>query len=83
MVYRNEIDFGKDIGLVELPAWAKTPEQFIIKHREALESEYVSKNLNKWIDLIFGYKQYGEESYHALNMFRGPNYEVRPCYSIR
>ncbi len=35
--------------------------------REALESEYVSCNLSLWIDLIFGYKQRGEEAIAADN----------------
>lgn len=35
--------------------------------RDALESEYVSQNLHLWIDLIFGYKQNGEEAEKADN----------------
>jgi len=63
-IVRNElnIDFGitndgKRVNHVELPKWASTPEEFLFRHREALESEFVSKKLNKWIDLIFGVKQ--------------------------
>ena len=40
---------------------------FINKLRAALESEYVSQNIHHWIDLIFGYKQRGEESEKAQN----------------
>ena len=43
--------------------------------RKALESDYVSRNLHNWIDLIFGYKQRGEEAEKALNCFYYLTYE--------
>lgn len=43
--------------------------------RNSLESEYVSKNLHHWIDLIFGYKQRGEEAIKAHNLFYYTSYE--------
>ena len=48
---------------------------FIRKHREALESAYVSERLNDWIDLMFGYKQRGDAAEKALNMFYPLTYE--------
>ena len=47
---------GKKVDVVHLPKWASTPEEFLKKNREALESDYVSQNLHLWIDLIFGIK---------------------------
>lgn len=35
--------------------------------RDALESDYISQNLHHWIDLIFGYKQQGEQALEANN----------------
>lgn len=49
------------VGDVFLPPWAKgSAREFIRKHREALESDFVSENLHHWIDLIFGYRQRGK-----------------------
>jgi hypothetical protein len=77
----NGYDFGKrqSTGLkvddVKLPPWAKgDPKIFIAKHREALESPYVSENLHKWIDLIFGCKQRGEAAVENLNVFHHLSY---------
>lgn len=45
---------------MELPPWAGgSAEEFIRKHRQALECPWVSERLHEWIDLIFGYKQQG------------------------
>lgn len=44
-------------------------------HRAALESDAVSANLHLWIDLIFGYKQNGDEAVAALNVFHHLTYE--------
>ncbi|XP_017281990.1 neurobeachin-like protein 2 isoform X2 [Kryptolebias marmoratus] len=60
---------------VVLPRWASSMEDFIRKHRKALESEHVSTHLHEWIDLIFGYKQRGEEAVNALNVFYYCTYE--------
>uniref|UniRef100_A0A8C7ZYI0 Neurobeachin n=1 Tax=Oryzias sinensis TaxID=183150 RepID=A0A8C7ZYI0_9TELE len=66
---------GSRISDVELPAWAKKPEDFVRINRMALESEFVSCQLHQWIDLIFGYKQRGPEAVRALNVFHHLTYE--------
>ena len=77
----NGFDFGvtqtgNTIHDVTLPKWAKgSPERFIRLNRQALESDHVSKNLNHWIDLVFGYKQRGREAIAALNVFPHYSYE--------
>lgn len=65
--YGNRAD-GTPVNHVELPGWAeKSPEKFVQTLRDALESPYVSKNIHHWIDLVFGYKQRGEEAVKANN----------------
>uniref|UniRef100_A0A0N5AYU9 Putative neurobeachin homolog n=1 Tax=Syphacia muris TaxID=451379 RepID=A0A0N5AYU9_9BILA len=68
-------DDGAVVGDVVLPPWAKTAEHFIALHRQALESDLVSCQLNQWIDLIFGYKQKGPEAVRATNVFYYLTYE--------
>uniref|UniRef100_A0A8D2ZJ78 Neurobeachin-like protein 2 n=1 Tax=Scophthalmus maximus TaxID=52904 RepID=A0A8D2ZJ78_SCOMX len=72
----GRLQISKDrVSDVILPKWAKSPEDFIHKHRKALESEYVSAHLHEWIDLIFGYKQRGPAAVEALNVFYYCTYE--------
>jgi beige protein homolog 1 len=67
---------GETVDDVILPPWAKgDPQIFIRKHREALESPYVSMHLHKWIDLIFGYKQQGEAAIESTNVFHPMSYQ--------
>ncbi|XP_062913312.1 neurobeachin-like protein 2 isoform X1 [Mobula hypostoma] len=78
---QNGFDLGclqmtsENVADIVLPKWAKSPEDFIYKHRKALESEHVSANLHDWIDLIFGYKQRGPAAVEALNVFYYCTYE--------
>uniref|UniRef100_A0A8C4UVC3 Neurobeachin like 1 n=1 Tax=Falco tinnunculus TaxID=100819 RepID=A0A8C4UVC3_FALTI len=72
----GQLQISKEVvNDVVLPKWAHSPEDFIYKHRKALESEYVSAHLHEWIDLIFGYKQRGPAAVEALNVFYYCTYE--------
>ncbi|XP_021821906.1 protein SPIRRIG-like [Prunus avium] len=72
----GEKQSGEKVGDVGLPPWAKgSTREFIKKHREALESDYVSEHLHHWIDLIFGYKQRGKAAEEAVNVFYHYTYE--------
>ncbi|KQS29730.1 uncharacterized protein Dere_GG18745, isoform D [Drosophila erecta] len=66
---------GALVDDIELPPWAKSPEEFVRINRMALESEFVSCQLHQWIDLIFGYKQRGPEAIRATNVFYYLTYE--------
>ena len=67
---------GTQVSDVKLAPWAKdNPRLFIKILRQALESKYVSENLNNWIDLIFGYKQIGEMAIKSKNLFHPYTYE--------
>ncbi|GFR43449.1 hypothetical protein Agub_g4532, partial [Astrephomene gubernaculifera] len=66
---------GRPVNDVELPPWATDPRDFLAKHRAALESPVVSRQLHAWVDLIFGYKQRGPAAEAADNVFFHLTYE--------
>ncbi|XP_056879537.1 protein FAN-like [Takifugu flavidus] len=66
---------GSFVGDVILPPWATDVGDFLQKHRAALEGQFVSENLHRWIDLVFGYKQRGSEAVAAHNVFHPLTYE--------
>lgn len=61
---------GEPVDNVELPPWARDSSRlFVFIHRQALESEITRKNLHKWIDLVFGWRQSGPAAVEAINVF--------------
>ncbi|CAI5530381.1 unnamed protein product [Closterium sp. Naga37s-1] len=75
-LYLGQCQDGSMLNDVVLPPWAQgSPELFVRLNREALESEWVSANLHRWIDLIFGYQQRGLAAMEADNVFFYLTYE--------
>ena len=63
---------GRRLHDVTLPPWCASPADFVKRHREALESDYVSQRIHLWIDLVFGPKQ---RSIEDDNVFHPLTYE--------
>ena len=64
------------INDVKMPKWSNNNvTTFVIKLRRYLESNYITSNLNKWIDLIFGSIQKGEKAEENHNIFKSHTYE--------
>ncbi|XP_047508716.1 lysosomal-trafficking regulator isoform X1 [Pieris napi] len=80
LFYNNEgLELGvRQCGLrvdsVELPRWAADARLFTLAHRQALEAPHVAEGLPHWIDLVFGYKQTGQNAVDAINVFPACTY---------
>lgn len=63
---KNNFDFGKkndvQVDDVNLPPWAKSAIHFVYTMRKSLESDVVSKTINKWIDMFFGVDQKSDKN---------------------
>ena len=76
-IFEESENKQEPINDFELPNWSKNdPRKFVLILKKILETEKISKKLNLWIDLIFGYKQTGTYAVKALNIFRNA------CYSF-
>ncbi|WIA22803.1 hypothetical protein OEZ86_009755 [Tetradesmus obliquus] len=61
-----------DMPDLAVPAWAADAAEFVALHRAALESEQVSANLHRWIDLTFGAALSGPAGLAAKNIHLAP-----------
>lgn len=77
LVNRNHHRFGTkqdgeevdDVKLPQLSDGIMTPELLISRHIQGLEGPVATTLLCEWIDLIFGYKQQGDEAVRNYNLF--------------
>lgn len=88
LINRDGFCYGKreetkdEVNNVLLPYWAKqSPYRFVELQREALESDCVSREIDKWINLIFGYQQQGKEAEKVCNVFPKLSYEAEAILS--
>ena len=70
MDIKDNNNYSYESNDVLMPKWAENnPYVFVSKMKIFLESEEVSKSINNWFDLIFGYKQRGENAVISHNLF--------------
>lgn len=60
------------LGDIDLPSWSNTVFHLVYIMRKQLEH---SENLHEWIDLMFGYKQRGEEAIKSGNIYHPFTYD--------
>ncbi|CUE73475.1 Hypothetical protein, putative [Bodo saltans] len=67
---------GVSLNHVVLPPWCGgRPDVFTATLCEAIESDTVGASIHEWFDLVFGFRQRGEEAIKALNIFHHLSYD--------
>jgi hypothetical protein len=66
--YSRTLPSSPLLSNVKLPSWSRSTEDFVSKMRSALECPLVTRDIHKWIDLIFGVEQRkGDNIFHELS----------------
>ena len=74
-IFNDDQNLTEPISEYQLPTWSKNdPRKLTLIFRKMLESDKISQKLNLWIDLIFGYKQKGQNAVKSLNIYRNACY---------
>ena len=70
----GKLESGEEVNDVKTPCH-DNPYDFIMTMRSVLENNKLSKTIQNWIDLIFGYKASGKEAENAYNLFTEASYQ--------
>ena len=68
------LENGTTVNNVLTPC-ANDPYIFVMTMRSVLESEKISKNIQNWVDLIFGYKNRGKDAETFHNLYSEASYQ--------
>jgi hypothetical protein len=69
-VFLSDFHSASELRNVQLPPWSQgSPWRFVAAQRVALESAYVTERLPQWIDLVFGFRQFGISAVERLNTY--------------
>lgn len=83
LINLNNLDIpGCNLDL-QIPKWSKNIYHFIDQHRNILEKPEIRDHVNKWIDLVFGIKQGGNEARNAINLYHPMAYSNYPYSPLR
>ena len=65
--YFGERNNGEIVSDIALPPWAKEdPFRFVMQQRKFIENSRLNKNINVWIELLFGRRQQSEKEFNIF-----------------